>query len=1113
LLLRFVAGRAGAGKSTWIYRSVKKDMEKSSLPVYIVVPEQFTLQTEKELIAALGAKGLMQARVVSPTRLAGEVFSRVERDRRAVVDESGLAMALRAAANGIAEELRAFRPVLAYAGFSSGMVKLISEMKRSDISPLDLLAAAAGARGALKAKAEDIAALYRRYDEYLSRHSYMDGDDQTNAFISALGKADFLKECNFYFDGFDYLTPQHCRLIGQLLAIASSVTLTLEFDAAEGEDANLFRAARENTARLNEIAGELGAEVKWTHVRTGERQRAMPADTAYLERRLFSARQAEAAAHRTGDVAFCRAADIEEEAEAAAAWIVEKVREGNLRWREAAVQCGDLAAYASAVGRVFSRYAIPCFIDNRKPLAGHPGVRFVLSLVRLAERDFRPDDALRLLKTGYLGMPEQASDRLEVYLAEFAPRGARAWSRDWAKGQDRYDLKELNDCRMAVYGAAQALIKNAGGRKATGEKWARAIYALLSERKFEELLETQAEELRATGFVEEAAVTERVWACIVDALDQLSEIMGAETLDVRELSGILQSGFDAMEAGILPTGVDQVQVGSIGRSKYGGLRHMLVIGAAEGSLSEAKSSPGILSDREIDAMGALGARIGRSGELKASQRRFALYESMTKGSEGLYVSWPASGAADGKARPDRIVERAMALLGIGPADVLDAAKLIGKPSAAGGSVGRLAALVRGCTGGVSPDMEQLALLRWYLENPAYAGRVRAMIDSAAGDCVAENLPAAGLLAGGSAFTASRLEAYGDCPFRHFVEYVLKPVLWRERGVEGADAGRFLHAAMERLGKRLAELRYDAAGIGMEGMAELMRGEAERLLGEFEYGLLESSARLKWTGGNLKRICDAAAGSYWRQLVGGSFVPTGQEITFGRGGLPAAPLAPEAGPPALLQGRIDRLDVYRAEDADWLRVVDYKSGRSGIDLYAAANGIGVQTWLYLWALRSVWGKYGGRPCRPAGAYVFPLADPWVEDGPDADEKRVKELRLKGWCLKDGEVIRAMDKAWAGGASEILSLTNRSGAFDETVVNTVLKIVEDNAAQSVGEIRSGRVAALPWRDGHETACSRCSYGAACRFAARAERKYRRLLGREEIDGMLGVAGEESVDAVDE
>lgn len=1109
MLLRFVAGRAGAGKSTWIYRSVKKDMERSSLPIYIVVPEQFTLQTEKELIAALGAKGLMQARVVSPTRLAGEVFSRVERDRRAVVDASGLAMALRAAANGVAEELRAFRPVLAYTGFSLGMVKLISDMKRSDITPLDLLAAASGARGALKAKAEDIAALYRRYDEYLSLRNYMDGDDRTNAFIAALGKAGFLKGCSFYFDGFDYLTPQHCRLVGQLLATAPSVTLTLEYDEAEGEDAGLFRAARENIARLGEIAAELGAEVKWTHVKTGERRRAMPPDTAYLERRLFSARQAEKTARRAGDVVFCRAADIEEEAEAAAAWIVQKVREGNLRWREVAVQCGDLAACASAVGRVFARYGIPCFIDSRKSLAGHPGVRCLLSLVRLAERDFRPDDALRFVKTGYLDLPERALDRLEVYLSEFAPRGARMWSKDWVKGQDRYDMKELNACRMAVYDTAHTLLKNAGGRKAAGERWARAVFALLSEWKFEKLLETQGGELRRSGFAEEAAVTERVWNCIVDALDQLSEIMGAEALSLKELSGILQSGIEAMEAGILPTGVDQVQVGSIGRSKYGGLRHMLLIGAAEGSLSEAPPTPGILSERELDAMAALGASIGRSGELKASQRRFALYESMTKGADGLYVSWPASGDA----KPDRIVERAMKLLGAGPSDVLDAAALIRKPSTAGGSVGRLAALVRGCAGGAAPPPDDLALLRWYSEHPAYAGRLRAMLESAAGGGNVETLPAAGLLAGAASFTASRLEAYGDCPFRHFVEYVLRPAQWRERGVGGADAGRFLHAAMERLGVRMAALRYDAAGLGEAGVAELMRREAERLLGEFEYGLLESSARLRWTGGNLKRMCDAAAGAYFRQLAGGSFVPAGQEVAFGRGGLPAAPLSPDGGAPAFLQGRIDRLDVFRAADADWLRVVDYKSGRSGVDLYDAVNGVGVQTWLYLCALQAVWEKYAGRPCRPAGAYVFPLADPWVDEGPDADEQRVRQLRLKGWCLRDGEVIGAMDGAWSGGNSEILSLTSRSGALDEGVVNKVLETVEANAARCVGEIRLGRVAAQPWREGRETACARCSWGAACRFDARAEKRYRRLLGREEIDRLLGAAGEEGGDAVDE
>jgi len=1113
LLLRFVAGRAGAGKSTWIYRAVKRDLERSSLPVYIVVPEQFTLQTEKELIAALGKKGFMQARVVSPTRLADEVFSRVEQDRRTAVGESGLAMALRAAASEISEELRAFKPVLGYSGFSSGMVRLISDMKRSDVAPGDLLAAAGDARGALKAKAEDIAAIYSRYDEYLSRRSYMDGSDRLNSFIASIGKAGFLKDCSFYFDGFDYLTPQHCRMIGQLLAVASSVVLTLEYDGFGSEDEDLFRAARENVARLNEIASELGAEVKWTHIKTLERQSAMPPDTAYLERNLFTTGPAAPTVKRHGDVTLCSAKDAEEEAEAAACWIVEKVRSAGLHWREIAVQCGDLAAYGGPIDRVFAKYGIPCFIDSLKPVSGHPGVRFLLALIRLAERDFRPDDALQLVKTGYLTLPERAADRLEMYLAEFAPKGSRAWSRDWVKGQDRYDLKELNACRKAAYELAQSLLKSAGGKKAAGGRWAQAVYTVLSEIRFDGLLEDQAAALKLSGLTEEAAVTERVWNVIADALDQLNEIMGGEPLGLKELHDVLQSGFDSMETGIIPTGMDQVQVGSIGRSKYGGLRHMLIVGASEGSLSDTPASSGILSDRDIDAIAALGLGIGRSGALKASQRRFALYESITKGTDGLYISWPTGGTSSGTAGPDRIVRRIMTLLGISEEDVLGAGELIRRPSTAAGSAGRLPGFILGAAQGERPDEVRLAQLRWYLESPEYAERTKGLLESAVGGEISEYLPAAGLAAGASIVTASQLEAFGDCPFRHFVEYVLRPGEWRERGVEGADAGRFLHAAMERLGAELASLGYDLKSLGEDGVADLMRREAGRLAGEFEYGLLESSARFKWTGANLKRICDAAAGSYFRQISGGSFLPSGQEISFGRGGIPAAQLAPQGEKPAFLQGRIDRLDVCHAPDADWLRVVDYKSGRSGISLYDAVNGIGVQTWLYVCALQAVWEKYRGRPARPAGAYIFPLQDPWVDDGPDADAKRIKELRLTGWCVKDDEVIRAMDGAWAGGSSEILNLTKRSGALDEAVVSEALKTVSENARGSIGEIRRGRVGALPWRCGGETACAACAYGAACRFDARSAKKYRRLLGREEIDQLLGAKGEEDGDGVDE
>ena len=1109
MLLRYVAGRAGSGKSTWVYHEIKRSMEKNALPVYLVVPEQFTLQAEKELIASLGAKGLMQARVASPSKLASDVFAQVAQDRKTVIDECGLAMALRAATVEIAGQLKAYKSVLGYAGFSLEMVRLISELRKFDVSPGMLLEKSSSVRGSLKAKAEDIAVIYEKYNQYLESRSFTDSDSRFNSFIDNIAKAPFFTGCDFYFDGFDYLPPQHCRMIAQLLAVGSSVTVTQDFDTADSGDSSLFLSARSNIARLNAAAAEAGAPVQWLHLLADDRANAMPPDISHLECNLFA--HPPQSKPRSGDVTLCRAIDVEDEVEAAAAWILEKAHKGSLHWREFAVQCADHDGYSPVISRIFEKYGIPVFIDKRREIIRHPAIRFIINMIKLIEREYRMDDVLRLAKTGCLKLPPRSIDLLEIYLTAFAPRGAKAWAKEWTKGQDLYNLPLLNECRKEVYSLATTILRQSGGRKATGRQWAKAIYTVLEERKFDEYLDGQALSLKSAGLIEEGAVTERVWNAIMEVLDQLSEIIDGQLLDAKELSDIVQSGFASMEVGIIPTGVDQVQAGSLGRSKFSGIQHMLILGAYEGMLTGTTAQGGILTDKDMDILINLGVQTGRGSDVKDSQRRFLLYQAITKGSASLYISWPLNGPG-GEAKQDAQLVKIIELLQLKPEDILDAATLTGGAYCAAAGFGKLPVLLRRCAEGAEPTERQMALLKWYTADPVYGKRLGELAVEIAGRELPSYMPAASYVLGGvTTVTASQLETYNDCPFRHFVDYVLRPGQWRQHGIESADAGKFMHEAMELFGGRLSHLKYDL----QDGMAiAIMEEEAARLTQEFAYGVLQSDARLRWTGTNLKRTCLLAAQTYAAQMSRGAFRPVGQEVRFGKGGMPAAPIPLPGGGFAFLEGRIDRLDVYKTETDDLLRVIDYKSSSRPIDVAEAINGLSVQTWLYAYALGAVWRKYRQRPGKAVGAYIFPLIDPWVEQSADEEKNRRAKLRLNGWCVKDEEIIFAMDSHSEGGKSDLFNfnLPRGTGVLEEDTSRAVIRLVAEQSADAVVELKRGCIAARPWRSGKENACQSCSYGALCRFQVADLKRYRQLLDKEEINLLVEKAKGEQGHAMD-
>jgi len=90
--LRLIYGRAGSGKSHFCLQDIKSRIEKGAEnALVLVVPEQFSLQSERNLIKALGAGGILKTEVLSFRRMAYRVFNEVEGLNEAILPLRGKA--------------------------------------------------------------------------------------------------------------------------------------------------------------------------------------------------------------------------------------------------------------------------------------------------------------------------------------------------------------------------------------------------------------------------------------------------------------------------------------------------------------------------------------------------------------------------------------------------------------------------------------------------------------------------------------------------------------------------------------------------------------------------------------------------------------------------------------------------------------------------------------------------------------------------------------------------------------------------------------------------------------------------------------------------------------
>ena len=137
--LQFIMGNSGAGKSRYAYEKILAEAARHPEKNYlIVVPEQFTMQTQKELVSLHPAGGILNIDILSFQRLAYRIFEETGGSLYPVLEETGKSLVVKRVAQEKKKELTILGSTLKRTGAVSQMKSLISELKQYQIAPSEL---------------------------------------------------------------------------------------------------------------------------------------------------------------------------------------------------------------------------------------------------------------------------------------------------------------------------------------------------------------------------------------------------------------------------------------------------------------------------------------------------------------------------------------------------------------------------------------------------------------------------------------------------------------------------------------------------------------------------------------------------------------------------------------------------------------------------------------------------------------------------------------------------------------------------------------------------------------------------------------------------------------
>lgn len=1084
--LKFVFGPSGSGKSSYLYQHVIQESMKYPERNYIVlVPEQFTMQTQKDLVMMHERKGIMNIDVLSFARLAYRVFEETGGGGLPVLDDEGKNLILRKIAGDYESELKMLGGHMKKQGYISEVKSVISEFTQYDIGEdeIERVMESAGESSRLYYKLADIRLLYRGFTDYL-QEKYITKEELLDVLSCEVEKSERLKNSTVVLDGFTGFTPVQDRLLGELMRHCREVIVTVTMDRRGNpyvyeHPYQLFALSKQMVTSLLQIAKqnkipveepvELYDHVPWRF----KEQEAL----AFLEKHLFRY-GAGAYEKEQEQVKLHLAKNPREEAYAVAEQVRRMMREDRYRLRDIGVIVSDMDVYADHLKQAFIKYDIPFFMDHKRSILLNSFVEYIRSVLHMAEQSFSYESVFRFLRTNLAGFTYEEIDELENYVIGLGIKGYKHWQEKWTRklrGMAQEDLDKMNHYRRQLVEKVDGLIYVLRQRRKTVADITRAIYEFMVQENLQVRLAEQEELFKAKGELALAREYAQIYRIVIELFDKFVELLGDEQVSLSEYCKLLDAGLEEARVGVIPPEVDQVVIGDMQRTRLKDIKALLFAGANDVYLPGALLRTGLLSELDREKFAREKLTLSAGGKEKAYVQKFYLYLNLTKPSEKLDIYY-SKVSADGKSvRPSYLIQELQKLFP--KLKVRDEERYL-KEQELTENIGFDRMIREFVQKRHETDGAWCELYNWYKKNPKWQEKVERFLEAGYYrkplDALTEE--AAKRLYGEEFETSiTRMERFAVCAFSHFLTYGLGLREREEYDFQAADLGNVCHRALERFSYKVEREAGDWLKLTEEKRKQYVEESVEEAIADYGNSILYSSLRNAYLIVRMKRMLEKTVWALTKQLAAGDFKPAAYELRFAN-------------------GKIDRVDTCEDGDCVYVKVIDYKTGSKSFDVTALYHGFQLQLMVYMdAALQMEQKKHPEKEILPAGVFYYRIQDPLIDRPKEGEEQEsiLKELKPDGMISLEKEVLGHLDHCMVGESSVIPVKYNKNGSLSKSSKAASAQdfyLMMKYAVNKVEEIRqkilSGDVKVNPYRRGTETSCDYCSYRQICGFDTKME-----------------------------
>ena len=1157
--LQFILGNSGAGKTEYLYQYViRESMANPQFNYLVLVPEQFTMQTQRDLCLLHPRGGIMNIDVLSFGRLAYRIFEETGRQQKQVLDDEGKNLILRKLAVDMEDELKVLGGNLKKQGYISEVKSVISEFTQYgvDMVVLDELMESLEPDSYLYYKLQDIRKIYAGFEDYLANH-YITKEEILDVLREIAPSSALLKESVIVLDGFTGFTPIQNRLLGELMKLCQRILITVVID--ENEDVyryphpyQLFALSKQMVSSLLEIAKEQNVEIgemiklfpkqlpRFRQEKNVDNEqilskvanKSVPEKVEYnkasrevaqaglyavyqnelgfLEANIFRNTKTRYSQELSG-ISLHAARNPRDEAEFVAGQIRKLVR-GGMRYRDIAVIAGEMSGYTMHLEKAFESYEIPYFMDHKKSILLNAFVDYLRSLLEMISAGYSYISVFRWLRTGFSGFSQSQIDLLDNYVRAAGIRGFKNWQKEWDRNTrqgKKEDLPFLNQLRLEFVGKLTGITQVLTKPRKTVKEITVAVYEFLGQEELQQQLIRWEETFHSKNMFALAKEYAQVYGVVLALFDKFVELLGDTKIVLKEYCEMLDVGLEEAKIGVIPPGPDQVMVGDVTRTRIKNIKALFFVGANDCFLPGKLGSDGLLSGRDRERFSQKQIALSPGAKEQTYIQQFYLYMNLTKPSKRLYVSY-SKVSTDGKSlRPAYLVKELRKLFPKLTVQDEEQGLLVNQEFTKKQLKYHLAEGLTNRQYGLTEEWKEL--YRWAKEKEQVGDILAAAFFRKDVEKIGEQ-QASQLYSAQERISVSRLERFTTCAYAHFLSYGLRLREREEYAFEALDLGNVAHKALELFSNYLAEQDLQWRDLTEEDKVELVEESVKQSIHQYDHTVLSSTARNAYMVHRIHRLIARSVWALSAQMANSDFTPMAYEWDFSR-------------------GVIDRVDTCLSDDRIYVTVTDYKTGTMRFDLVSFYHGLQLQLPVYLRAAMAEIGtKYPDKKVIPAGMFYYQIKDPLIQikEGLREEDMTIsllKELKLDGMIHKDEQVIERLERGLEGtsllfpmGKKKDGELTANTRGLTQEEFRLLLEYTAKKEEQIKVEMYTGEVRPRPYLLGNKTGCDYCDYKTVCGFDLRlGGYEYRKLdklaPQKEQFPAEVGARGKDDKESVQE